>query len=342
MAPEKEELTAETEELPKIILEDPDTAPKEDVAEVDKDDTEGTASAAPVEDDDEEEESDEAGLDADGKKKERRRAARHRRKEKQRQDILRLEETIAIQARELEKIRREQSQIRDASIRNEYSELERAINKAKSSIDDEIKIRARAIALGDEEAIVQSDRRLKEHEATLQEFNSYKENVDRALEAGAAKTSPQQSANENAVRAQQAAQHNAAIFAQRNPWVDTNLGDPDSKTADDIARRLMNIGLDPASQGFWTRLEDELKQIFPGKYSNRGASMSKPQQRQPVAGSGNGRPSGNGKSHVLPYPKERLDALRQAGVKEGSPQWNRILMEYKKYDADSAKKKGAA
>lgn len=222
---------------------------------------------------------------------------------------------------------------------NVDQQLQRAIEAKRSA---ELNL-ARAIKANDGVSAANATAQL--HAAADAERN-LSDARDRMRQQATARPAPA-TANQEAAPSK-ALQKNYAAWTNRNDWFDPELGDDDSRVAYAIESGMSTEGLDPDDPDYWDELDDRLREKLPHRYEDDGARRtvdrgktngngSNGQRRTPPVrgGSQNGKQSPDGRKGVF-VSKERIEALKSAGIWDNPEKRQRYLKSYQKWDRENA------
>jgi hypothetical protein len=128
-------------------------------------------------------------------------------------------------------------------------------------------------------------------------------------------------------------QKNAAQWMERNPWYDPNQKDIDSKIALIIDKEMAGEGWDAGDDDYWEELDNRLQDRIPHRYnSNNESKSSSKRPRSVVVGSGRESASGSGMKNSYVLTKERVDAIKEAGMWDDDKARKRMINRYIQQD----------
>jgi hypothetical protein len=122
-------------------------------------------------------------------------------------------------------------------------------------------------------------------------------------------------------------------WLNRNPWYDPDKRDEDSELASVIDKRLAAEGWNPTTPEYWQELDVRLKKRLPHRYNsgyNGGNGGSRP--RSPVSGSGRESTGSNTSTQSYRLSADRVSALKDLGIVQGTPEFVESVKRYKEYD----------
>jgi len=135
----------------------------------------------------------------------------------------------------------------------------------------------------------------------------------------------------------------AEDWMSKNDWYDPSGTDMDSDLVLKIDQRLVDEGWNPITEDYWNELDARVQKYLPHR-KNRGYNGSqqdgepKRSPRVPVAGSGRDDSGGTPKG-TYQLSRERVQALRDAGVWEDPVKRADAIKRYKQHDAQQASNK---
>ena len=146
----------------------------------------------------------------------------------------------------------------------------------------------------------------------------------------------------------------AQRWAAKNKWYDLQGRDPDSRVVLALDDQLASDGFDPRTPEYWEELDDRVKKYLPHRYGRGGDGNGRRQPgvssgsetrynnggdvaRSPVSGSEREVRGSNG-SAEYPLSKERVDALKEAGLWEDPKARARMIARYR--EADKQQRQG--
>lgn len=124
---------------------------------------------------------------------------------------------------------------------------------------------------------------------------------------------------------------NANSWTERNKWYDPAARDQDSRIVRTIDDRLVEEGWDPTSQEYWDELDARIKKYLPHRVSGGKVTSTKP--KSVVAGSGRDSSSaGSSGKQTYKLSKERVDAMKEAGVWDDPKKRADMIRRYREAD----------
>lgn len=131
--------------------------------------------------------------------------------------------------------------------------------------------------------------------------------------------------------------NHAQDWLNQNSWYDPEKRDEDSELASVIDARLAKEGWNPTTAEYWSELDSRLKKRLPHRYNsgyNKGSAES-PRPRSPVASSGR-ESSGSSSGQTYKLSADRVSALKDLGIVQGTPEFIEHVKRYKEYDKQHA------
>lgn len=221
---------------------------------------------------------------------------------------------------------------------------ERAMEQTKAELK-------RAIDAQDGDAIVRANEAMAQITVDRKEFEGMKARYEEKR-AAATKTKDvddadtrrgKGDADPQAVELQKTVLRNAGIFARRNSWYEHDSDDDDSETVRELDAEVARDGYNPATKDYWEELESRLKDKLPhrykangGKKNGKGDDDDEDDKDRTIITAGSGR-GVRDKSNAYRLSKDRVDAIKEAGLWDDPKERAKMIESYKKYDAQHAK-----
>lgn len=287
------------------------------------------------------------------KKRKERRDYRHRKRlrERQNQDLIKgLQETVANQNKRLQELEggRQTDQISriDAALNGANNRV--TVLKAKIKQAGEEGNFDQQAELVDELTIVRADiGKIEEVKATAAEALKKRKEQGEKDDGAGGEDGEQQQTRRTAKTPewdQQTVLNNTKTFVEKFPWFKVNEKNDDSDLVRQLDAALTAEGSRPDTAEHWIELEERIKEELPHRFSNGRESRMQERAdnrngRRPVVSSGNGRNNGRdagngGKGFLLS--KDRVAAMKEAGIWDDPAAKKRQIEYYKKYDKDHA------
>jgi hypothetical protein len=124
----------------------------------------------------------------------------------------------------------------------------------------------------------------------------------------------------------------ARDWMERNPWYDPHGKDLDSEIAMKIDKRLTDEGFDPASEDYWDELDDRLKKYLPHQTNSGYNSSNRNQKPRSVVTSSGRETIATTKTNEVRISRERVAALREAGMWDNVELRNKAIRKYAEWD----------
>jgi hypothetical protein len=142
---------------------------------------------------------------------------------------------------------------------------------------------------------------------------------------------------------------NARDWHRRNPWFDFNRSDEDSAIAGAIDDTMMREKkLDPRTEAYWKEFDRRIAKRLPkravksnGHADDEDDDVDDPSPEPKARKNGGPRFRRGGADRQLGanqvyLSRDRLEALKEAGIEEGTPQYQRMLKRYRDHDHDKS------
>lgn len=128
----------------------------------------------------------------------------------------------------------------------------------------------------------------------------------------------------------------AQSWMEKNSWYKPEGADRDSRIVRRLDQELADEGWEPTDPGYWQELTLRAKKELPHRFErvyNRNSEGSQ-RKKQIVGGSGSTNTAVRGKRTVT-LSKERVEALKEAGLWEDKAKREQAIKEFQAYDTDS-------
>lgn len=134
---------------------------------------------------------------------------------------------------------------------------------------------------------------------------------------------------------------NAQSWIDRNRWYKPEGNDADSRRVRRIDEELAEEGMLPTDPSYWKELTVRVKKELPHRFrqdynESTGDRSQLKKQRQPVGSSGASEQSTSRGKKLGTVSKERVDAMKQAGIWQDPKLRAAALKEYQNYDQDES------
>jgi len=124
------------------------------------------------------------------------------------------------------------------------------------------------------------------------------------------------------------ARRHAESFMNRNSWYDPSGNDTDTRIILAIDEQVAQEGYDPTTKDYWDEIESRASRYLPHRF-NKGSVRKTP----PTGGSGS---AVTGKEFTFKLSKERVEAMKSAGVWDDEGKRAKYIAAYRKYDSQNS------
>lgn len=328
------------EEELRIVTDDPSAL----------EDEETTPSPAPQEkaekrlgasEDDDDDDDDEDSAD---QRRDRSKGDRKSRSQRRREGRERAEREINFLMARNEQLERQISQIVARQNSSDMSNLDTRIAQVKAAINRAGEVIEAGVTEKDGAAVREATEIRDQLRDSLRQLEETKKTRSTDAESG-----------EEAPQLPKRALQKAQAWAKANRWFDFNRGDFDSRIAGAIDDSLVAEGYDPASDEYWDELNSRIAKQLPhrasgGKKNGRDSSLDddendEEEEQETQSKSKNKRQPGGPRFRVggrerplkpneVYLSRERVEALKEAGVWEDPVLRQKYLKRYQKYDEE--------
>ena len=259
-------------------------------------------------------------------KRKKRREERQLRKQRREEERAEMEEM----RRELAELRSQVGGTQQTIRQGEYQRVSASLNEAVRQMREAQSLMQEARTAENWGAHADALEAYTEAKSRAERLNVIKVRYDQAAEqertgAGETRTDP-----EIARRARE--------WRSKNSWYDPERRDADSKIAAAIDEQLADEGYSPRSQAYWKELDKRIAKQLPHRAGrDRADELDEDidDTPSPTSGSGRERAPNSGK-RVVRLSKERIAALREAGVDVKNPkEMAPYLKQYAKWDREN-------
>lgn len=278
--------------------------------------------------------------------RERRRLERRERKEERQRRERELQTRLEATQRELAEVRARQERGEAADVRRTIGDLEREMRALEGKYAEAKAMKEQAFAKNDAKAVVEAD------EIMAQARDAYSEAGARREQIVAGVRQAQVEAQRPKIS--QTLKEQAESFMSEHEWYDHRGGDRDSAKVIAIDRKMADEGWDPNTAGYWEELRERVKEELPhrfGRRATRGEERDDPrdergddrpddreQRRRPIT-SGGSREGGGGGSRTFYLSKDRVAALKEAGMWDDPAKRAKMIRTYKERDEREARER---
>lgn len=266
----------------------------------------------------------------------RRRTREQRRDRRQRQKEAkeRREREIAFLEKRNEHLEKQVSELAARMDVNEGTALDGRISQLKAAIKKSEEVIAEASSAGKGEDLVEATRirdNLRDHLRVAEHAKTQKTDQSRR----------QPAAPDPAVASR------AETWMRENSWFDPNRGDYKSRLAGAIDDSLISEGYDPRTDDYWEELNARVAEALPDvpvttteeRESRRTNGREKKEQKERRNGAGGPQFRGGGRDRALKkgefyLSKERVEAMKEAGVWDDPVLRQKYVKRYQQYDRE--------
>lgn len=257
--------------------------------------------------------------------KERRRKERHDRKERQRERENTLKRELAARDQMINELSGRLASVEQKTTSSEMVQIDQAIGQATDAYNYyKIQI-ADATTRSDGAAMADATEKMMLARQKAEQLTNLKNNYAKGQVSKPAALDP---------RVANLGQQ----WLQKNNWYDPNGGDQDSRIAKTIDEGMAREGWNPTNQEYWDELSARVNKYLPHKAnSNRMQSSNKSNESRKSVVTGSGRESSSSGSSSYRLSPERVQALKESGFSEGTPQYLNIIKAYRDIDKKNAR-----
>lgn len=300
-----------------------------------------------------------------------RREARRAKKARQREARQREQQELAAARREIADLKARVGNVETRGVQSEIALLKQKQTEVDNVISHLREKKREAQTAGNWDDVDKIDDQLYKARRGSEMLTAYVKRAESIGSDGQGTGSARPAAT--ATRPDAAVQSAANAWMSKRSWYNPEGGDEDSDILFGIEARLSQSGMDPRNQEYWDELDKRAAKYLPHRYRNDSAGDDDDEgqdedtggdsthDRQPAVrstpaangrprhggsgggGNGSGRPAGaaGGKGSFYLSPG-RKSAMVESGLSEGSAEWKKQVDAYRRYDADPARKRGAA
>jgi len=305
-----------------LVAADDDTSDDEDTS---SDEDAGAEEDAPASDEEASASDEDTSEDPDREAlRARRREERRQKKVKAREEFNRIQRELSAEKRRNDELEARMRRQEQRGVSADVAQVDRAIQAAEAARDHAKRIIADATARGDGTAVVEAQEQFYEARQALEELGRIKEHVHRAT-----KVPPQP-------KMDPMVQNQVADWQKRHAWYDVRGRDTDSRIVLSLDNEISAEGFDPRSPEYWDELENRCKKYLPHRFrsgNNTGGQQRTDGRTKPrtvVQGRGNG--GGAAGDGGFKLSKERVEALKEAGIWDDPERRKKAISKYREYD----------
>lgn len=259
---------------------------------------------------------------------EEREILRQQRREERKDAKVRKREAIARKDRyiaQLENQLREQAgrldQLESRSTGQDIARLDSAIDSAAQEIELAKAAKSEARKANEADIEAEADDALYNARRKHEELTFLKKRINEGQRVDAARRSTGTASAPNPRVVE-----NASRWAQEHSWYSRTGNDTDSEIVRVVDVGMAREGWDPATEEYWEELDERLKNRLPHRYK----------ARKQITGGGAGE-SPNESSGIR-LSKERIDAMKEAGIWDDPKRRARMIKRYQDADKASAER----
>lgn len=226
---------------------------------------------------------------------------------------------------------------------NELAMLDKSIGDTRLLVDQMANAHTQSLTQNDPALVTQSMNNLFEARKQLEGLESLKQQVVTHSQRPAP-------TNVNVTR-------NVNAFMARNPWYKPNTDDEDSQIVQILDNKIAAEGYDASTPEYWNELSRRIKKRLPHRSkgvrreepdddeddmddnaSDRRAQTREDDRAAPksnVSGSGSSGRASGGKKKVM-VSRERVQALKDAGIWDDPVRRNKMIKQYQDYDRQNS------
>jgi hypothetical protein len=137
--------------------------------------------------------------------------------------------------------------------------------------------------------------------------------------------------------------HNAQKFMEEHSWYKPGTPDRDTRILKAVDDELAAEGWNPTTSEYWDELRARVKKFLPHRVAggkvpatDQTSGQQQPAQRRNTVAAG-GESSTPASSNTFKLSKERVDALKEAGLWDDPKARNEAVKRYREYDKQNAK-----
>ena len=299
------------QELPEPPEESPN--PPQDAPDPDDDDSD---------EDDHRENSEELSTEEKKSIQERRREERRRRKEFHRNQVTDLRAQLAVRDQMLEELNQRLNSVEHRGTEAELTRVDAGINQAAQNYNYYKSELARATSESDGEAAAEATEKMLQARVRHAELTNLKKQMTSTRQSPTPPLDPRMV-------------DSAREWMSRNNWYDPKGQDQDSQVVLTIDRQLARENFNPNTSSYWDELTRRVEKYLPhrvkrGKIEIVGGGNQNPNP-PPSRGASSGATQGK-KRDSFTLSKDRVQAMKEAGVWEDPKKRNDMIRRYQEMD----------
>lgn len=271
----------------------------------------------------------------------RRKRERMQRKQSQRERLDHLQRTAESLAQQNEQMRLQLNRLQNSDQAAQLAQLDTAIEDAAGAVNHYTAVLAEASAKNDGVAVAESVQKMLQARDRFTQLNGVKQQVTAAQNRPPA--------------VDPVVARNAQDFHKRNQWYKgPQSTDTDSVVLTSLDTAVAREGFQPNTPAYWRELESRARKYLPHRFDGGGgadldaddgdagagaggADYNSAERdrgpRSPVGGSSQRGNSGNKGGGAFQLSKERVAAMKEAGLWDNPEKRAKAIASYKSYDA---------
>jgi hypothetical protein len=259
--------------------------------------------------------------------RERRRAERQAKKRHRLEKEDSLKRELSARDRIIEEMSERLARVERKSTGSEIAQIDTALKQAAGAYDHFRGILKSAVESQDGESAVQAQERMELAKRKYEDLTRIKDSYQKAQQAP-------QPLDPRLV-------NHAQAFMENNKWYDPTGQDEDSSIALAIDRRMAQEGWNPTTPEYWEELGSRVKKYLPhrAKSGNIPSTGARNERRSSPVG-GSGKDSSGARATTFILSKERVSALKEAGLWDDPKDRNDAIKRFREYDRANVPSKG--
>lgn len=259
--------------------------------------------------------------------RERRRAERQAKKRHRLEKEESLKRELSARDRIIEEMSERLARVERKSTGSEIAQIDTALKQAAGAYDHFRGILKTAVESQDGESAVQAQERMELAKRKYEDLTRIKDSYQKSQQTP-------QPLDPRLV-------NHAQTFMDENKWYDPTGQDEDSSIALAIDRRMAQEGWNPTTPEYWAELRSRVKKYLPhrAKSGNIPSTGARNERRSSPVG-GSGKDSAGARTNTFILSKERVSALKEAGLWDDPKDRNDAIKRFREYDRANAQSKG--
>lgn len=262
-------------------------------------------------------------------KRERRRKERQERKARQKEREESTKRELAAERRARQELENRLAQLEGRDRSREIAQVDETIQRAERSYNHWKAKFAEAMEQHDGEAATAATEKMLEAREAYNKLTAMKTGYEKSQTQ-----QPKTAINPVLV-------NHAQKFMGEHAWYKHGSNDIDSRIVTQLDNALAEEGWDPSTDEYWQELRARVKKYLPHRVASGKVSTveekSAPRSKKSVVGGGGGESAAPGKQ-VFKLSKERVQALKDAGLWNDPKQREEAVRRFRDFDKTNAKK----